>query len=153
MIFHCFKAELSKMSIIRFGFSFHYKNWFTCCLFTLIFTPLLKFKSFSLLFYSSFSLFISTLLLLQLGELVKRIEQELAEAKSAVKEKEIIYENCVKTVSSLEKSIKEHDNNRESRLKDLEKKIKSFKTQVQSSLKDLKVCLIGSCLLFATSLS
>ncbi|XP_028797839.1 structural maintenance of chromosomes protein 2-1-like isoform X2 [Neltuma alba] len=74
----------------------------------------------------------------KLGELVKKIEQELAEAKSAVKEKQIIYENCVKAVSSLEKSIKEHDNNRESRLKDLEKKIKSFKSQMQSSLKDLK---------------
>ncbi|XP_028801071.1 structural maintenance of chromosomes protein 2-1 [Neltuma alba] len=74
----------------------------------------------------------------KLGELVKKLEQELAEAKSAVKEKQIIYENCVKTVSSLEKSIKEHDNNRESRLKDLEKKIKSFRSQMQSSLKDLK---------------
>ncbi|KAK4285164.1 hypothetical protein QN277_001899 [Acacia crassicarpa] len=74
----------------------------------------------------------------KLGELVKKIEQELADAKSAVKEKQIIYENCVKTVSSLEKSIKEHDNNRESRLKELEKKIKSFKSQMQSSLKDLK---------------
>ncbi|XP_054814722.1 structural maintenance of chromosomes protein 2-1-like [Prosopis cineraria] len=74
----------------------------------------------------------------KLGELVKKIEQELAEAKSAVKEKKIIFENCVKTVSLLEKSIKEHDNNREGRLKDLEKKIKSFKSQMQSSLKDLK---------------
>lgn len=72
---------------------------------------------------------------------MKKIEQELAEAKSAVKEKQFAYENCVKTVSSLEKSIKEHDNNRESRLKGLEKKIKSIKSQMQSSLKDLKVCL------------
>ncbi|XP_061373397.1 structural maintenance of chromosomes protein 2-1-like [Gastrolobium bilobum] len=74
----------------------------------------------------------------KLAELVKKIEQELEEAKSAVKEKQLFYEDCVKTVSSLEKSIKEHDNNRESRLKDLEKKIKSIKSQMQSSLKDLK---------------
>ncbi|KAJ1388615.1 RecF/RecN/SMC, N-terminal [Sesbania bispinosa] len=74
----------------------------------------------------------------KLGELVKKIEQELEEAKSSVKEKQTLYEDCVKTVSSLEKSIKEHDNNRESRLKALEKKIKSIKSQMQSSLKDLK---------------
>jgi len=72
---------------------------------------------------------------------VKKIEQELNEAKSAVKDKELLYEDCVKTVSSLEKSIKDHDKNRESRLKGLEKKIKSIKSQMQSSLKDLKVCL------------
>ncbi|KAF7824844.1 structural maintenance of chromosomes protein 2-1-like [Senna tora] len=75
----------------------------------------------------------------KLGELVKKIEQELTEAKSAINEKQLLYENCVKTVSLLEKSIKEHDNNRESRLKNLEKKIKSNKSQMQSSLKDLKV--------------
>ncbi|CAI8607534.1 unnamed protein product [Vicia faba] len=75
----------------------------------------------------------------KLGELVKKLEQELLEAKSAVKEKELLYKNCVKTVSSLEKSIKEHANNRETRLKGLEKKIKSIKSQMQSSSKDLKV--------------
>ncbi|TKY68122.1 Structural maintenance of chromosomes protein 2-1 [Spatholobus suberectus] len=74
----------------------------------------------------------------KLGELVKKIEQELNEAKSTVKDKQILYEDCIKTVSSLEKSIKEHGNNRESRLKGLEKKIKSIKSQMQSSLKDLK---------------
>lgn len=42
-------------------------------------------------------------------------------------------------VSVLEKSIKEHDNNREGRLKDLEKKIKAIKVQIQSASKDLKV--------------
>lgn len=72
---------------------------------------------------------------------MKKIEQELVEAKAAVKEKELLYKNCVKTVSSLEKLIKEHDNNRETRLKGLEKKIKSIKSQMQSSSKDLKVYL------------
>ncbi|CAL0303430.1 unnamed protein product [Lupinus luteus] len=74
----------------------------------------------------------------KLGELVKKIEQELEEAKSATKEKQLLYEDCVKTVKALEKSIKDHDNNRERRLKDLEKKIKSIKSQMQSSSKDLK---------------
>ncbi|CAJ1978139.1 unnamed protein product [Sphenostylis stenocarpa] len=74
----------------------------------------------------------------KLGESVKKIEQELNEAKSTVKEKQLLYEDCVKTVSSLEKSIKDHDKNRGSRLKGLEKKIKSIKSQMQSSLKDLK---------------
>ncbi|CAK8561036.1 unnamed protein product [Lathyrus sativus] len=74
----------------------------------------------------------------KLEELVKKIEQELVEAKSAVKEKELLYKNCVKTVSSLEKSIKEHNKNRESRLKGLEKMIKSIKSQMQSSSKYLK---------------
>lgn len=50
-----------------------------------------------------------------------------------------MYENCVSAVSVLEKSIKEHDNNREGRLKDLEKKIKAIKVQIQSASKDLKV--------------
>ncbi|KAE9617320.1 hypothetical protein Lal_00034727 [Lupinus albus] len=74
----------------------------------------------------------------KLGELVKKIEQELEEAKYATKEKQLLYEDCVKTVKSLEKSIKDHDNNRERRLKDLEKMIKSIKSQMQSSSKDLK---------------
>lgn len=74
----------------------------------------------------------------KLGELVKRIELELEEAKSAAKEKQLIYENCVNTVSLLEKSIKEHGDNREGRLKDLEKKIKAVKSQMQSSSKALK---------------
>ncbi|KAJ0043677.1 hypothetical protein Pint_17204 [Pistacia integerrima] len=74
----------------------------------------------------------------KLGEMVKKIEQELEEAKAAAKEKQVLYENCVSTVSMLEKSIKEHDNNREGRLKDLEKKIKAVKVQMQSASKDLK---------------
>lgn len=76
----------------------------------------------------------------KLGELVKRIEQELEEAKAAAKGKELEYKDCVNAVSLLEKSIKEHDNSREGRLKDLEQKIKATKSKLQSCLKDLKVC-------------
>ncbi|KAF5731061.1 structural maintenance of chromosomes protein 2-1-like [Tripterygium wilfordii] len=74
----------------------------------------------------------------KLGEMVKSIEKDLEAAKSAAKEKQVLYEKCVSIVSLLEKSIKEHDNNREGRLKDLEKKIKVIKSQMQSASKDLK---------------
>ncbi|CAK9170711.1 unnamed protein product, partial [Ilex paraguariensis] len=74
----------------------------------------------------------------KLGELVHKIELELAEAKSSAQEKQISYENWVSKVSLLEKSICEHANSRESRLKDLEKKIKAIKVQMQSASKDLK---------------
>ncbi|OVA02199.1 RecF/RecN/SMC [Macleaya cordata] len=74
----------------------------------------------------------------KLGELVKKIKQELEEAKLGAKEKQLLYESCLSTVSLLEKSIKEHANKRESRLSDLDKKIKTIKAQMQSSSKDLK---------------
>lgn len=75
----------------------------------------------------------------KLGELVKKIEQELEEANSRVKEKQVAYNDCVSMVLMLEKSIKEHDNNREGRLKDLQKKIKAIKSEVQLASKELKV--------------
>ncbi|KAI3517569.1 hypothetical protein L1887_16784 [Cichorium endivia] len=74
----------------------------------------------------------------KLSEMVKRIEQELAEAKSAVNEKQELYKKCVTEVTTLEKSIKDHSSNREHRLKDLEKKIKEMKKNMQSASKDLK---------------
>ncbi|KAF3619865.1 Structural maintenance of chromosomes protein 2-1 [Capsicum annuum] len=74
----------------------------------------------------------------KLGELVKKLEQELGEAKSGIEEKKLVNESCLAKVSYLEKSIHEHAGNRESRLKDLEKKVKTIKSQMQSALKDLK---------------
>ncbi|KAJ4836235.1 Structural maintenance of chromosomes protein 2-2 [Turnera subulata] len=74
----------------------------------------------------------------KLAEAVKKLEEELEEAKSSLKEKQVLYDKCVSSVSALEKSVKEHDNNREGRLKDLEKKIKAIKARMQSALKDLK---------------
>lgn len=74
----------------------------------------------------------------KLGELVKKIEKELGEAKSAAKEKLLLHENRVATVLVLEKTIREHCNSREGRLKALENNIKGMKTQLQSALKDLK---------------
>ncbi|KAH7855805.1 hypothetical protein Vadar_029159 [Vaccinium darrowii] len=74
----------------------------------------------------------------KLSEHVKRIEQELSEAKSAANEKQLLHEKCKATVSMLEKSIHEHANNRDGILKDLEKKIKDYKAKVQSESKHLK---------------
>ncbi|KAF5946861.1 hypothetical protein HYC85_017089 [Camellia sinensis] len=74
----------------------------------------------------------------KLCELVKRIGQELLEAKSAASEKQLLCDECITTVSLLKKSICENTNNRDVRLKDLEKKIKAIKAQVQSASKDLK---------------
>ncbi|KAK4837410.1 hypothetical protein QYF36_005206 [Acer negundo] len=74
----------------------------------------------------------------KLSEVIKKIEQELEEAKSAAKEKQLLFEECISTVSMLEKTIREHDNNREGRLKDFEKKIKAVKVKMQSGSKDLK---------------
>ncbi|TYI35474.1 hypothetical protein ES332_A03G078900v1 [Gossypium tomentosum] len=74
----------------------------------------------------------------KLAEMVKSIEQELELARSTVKEKQILYEKLVSTVSELEKSIRNNDNNREGRLKDLERKIKATKAKMQSASKDLK---------------
>ncbi|KAI7754399.1 hypothetical protein M8C21_024471 [Ambrosia artemisiifolia] len=72
------------------------------------------------------------------SETVKKIEQELAEAKSAVSEKDALHKECVTEVATLEKSIYDHANNRERILKDIEKKIKTVKTKMQSASKDLK---------------
>ncbi|XP_068669506.1 structural maintenance of chromosomes protein 2-1-like [Aristolochia californica] len=74
----------------------------------------------------------------KLAELVKKIEEELEEAKTEAKEKQLLYAKYVSTVSSLEKSIHDHGKNRESRLRDLDKKIKVAKSQMQSVSKDLK---------------
>ncbi|CAL9130422.1 unnamed protein product [Musa acuminata var. zebrina] len=75
----------------------------------------------------------------KLGELVKKIEEDLEEAKLRVKEKQLQHKNSILIVSTLEKSIKENGNQRETRLKDLEKKIKLLKSDMQSALRQLKV--------------
>ncbi|CAO2825723.1 unnamed protein product [Amaranthus hypochondriacus] len=74
----------------------------------------------------------------KLGEIVKKIEQDLSDARTSLKEKQVAYQNGVERVSSLEKSIKDYDKNRGARLKDLEKKIKALKSQMQLASKDLK---------------
>ncbi|KAK4837780.1 hypothetical protein QYF36_008410 [Acer negundo] len=74
----------------------------------------------------------------KLSEVIKKIEQELEEAKYAAKEKQLLFEERVNTMSMLEKTIREHDNNRERRLKDFEKKIKAVKVKMRSGSKDLK---------------
>lgn len=78
---------------------------------------------------------------MQLGELVKKLEQELEEMKLGIKEKQILFGNCVSTISTLEQAIKEHSKHRDTRLKDLEKEIKKIKSKMQSASKELKVIL------------
>ncbi|XP_057523244.1 structural maintenance of chromosomes protein 2-1-like [Amaranthus tricolor] len=74
----------------------------------------------------------------KLGEMVKKIKQDLSDARTSLKEKQVAYQNGVERVSTLEKSIKDYDKNRGARLKDLEKKIKALKSQMQLASKDLK---------------
>ncbi|CAI9097454.1 OLC1v1033885C1 [Oldenlandia corymbosa var. corymbosa] len=74
----------------------------------------------------------------KLGELVKKIEQELEQANSAAKEKKQYYEKCIDKVQSLENSIHHHAGSREKRLKDLEKRIKGIKAEMQSDSNTLK---------------
>jgi structural maintenance of chromosome 2 len=81
---------------------------------------------------------------MQLGNLVKKLEQDLEAAKQVRKEKQMLYDNCSSSIKKLEKSIKDHSSQREARLKDLDKSIKSIKTQMQSASKKLKVCILSS---------
>ncbi|TYH08858.1 hypothetical protein ES288_A07G050300v1 [Gossypium darwinii] len=75
---------------------------------------------------------------LKLAEMIKNIEQELEVANLAVKEKQTLYEKHVSAILQLEKSIRDHENNREGRLKTLERKIKATKSQLLLASKDLK---------------
>ncbi|XP_047058736.1 structural maintenance of chromosomes protein 2-1-like [Lolium rigidum] len=74
----------------------------------------------------------------KLGELVKKLEQELEESNNELTDKQVQYKKCVSTVSELEKTIKTYGSEREGRLKALEMKIKSLKSEMQSMSKQLK---------------
>ncbi|KAJ3698399.1 hypothetical protein LUZ61_002104 [Rhynchospora tenuis] len=74
----------------------------------------------------------------KLGELVKKLEDELEAAKQEEKEKQGNYDNCASSIKKLEKLIKDHGSQRETRLKDLDKKIRSIKNEMQSASKALK---------------
>lgn len=74
----------------------------------------------------------------KLGELVKKIEQDIEETVLRSEEKEHLLQNYVSTVKDLEKLIREHVTHRESMLKDLEKRIKVVKADLQSASKQVK---------------
>ncbi|KAM0926091.1 hypothetical protein ACQ4PT_003913 [Festuca glaucescens] len=74
----------------------------------------------------------------KLGELVKKLEQELEESNNELTDKQVQYKKCVSTVSELEQTIKTYGSEREGRLKALEMKIKSLKSEMQSMSKQLK---------------
>lgn len=73
---------------------------------------------------------------------MKKIDEELRDAKCALEEKKLLHEDCISKVSYLEKSICDHVGSRETRLKDLEKTIKDTRSHMQSALKDLKVGIL-----------
>lgn len=118
MTCHYFRTVLSKMNITRYQLtsSVWIPNPFKLSVGSIIF-----------------------LFAIQLGELVKKLEQELQESKQELKAKQAQYEKSVSTVSELEKTIKTYGSEREGRLKALERKIKSLKSELQSMSKQLKV--------------
>ena len=76
---------------------------------------------------------------MQLSETVKRIKQELEEAKSALIEKQAFYKECVTKVANLENSVQDHASNEDGSLKTREEKIEAVKKKMQSAKKNLKV--------------
>ncbi|PWA67433.1 RecF/RecN/SMC [Artemisia annua] len=74
----------------------------------------------------------------KLSEIVKRINQELEEAKSALIEKQAFYKECVTKVANLENSVQDHASNEDGSLKTREEKIKAVKKKMQSAKKNLK---------------
>ncbi|KAJ6934872.1 hypothetical protein NC651_009764 [Populus alba x Populus x berolinensis] len=71
----------------------------------------------------------------KLGEVVKKIEQELEEAKSAAKEKQILYNECCQCLKNLSKSTIIIE---KASLKTWRETNKATKAQMQSVSKDLK---------------
>ncbi|KAI0510484.1 hypothetical protein KFK09_011086 [Dendrobium nobile] len=74
----------------------------------------------------------------KLGELVRKIEQEIEETKLYGEQKQHLLENYVSNVQELEKLIREHSTHRESMLKELDKRIKILKADLQSASKQMK---------------
>ncbi|GJZ30574.1 structural maintenance of chromosomes protein 2-1 [Tanacetum coccineum] len=66
----------------------------------------------------------------KLSEIVKRINQELEEAKSALTEKQGFYEECVTKVANLEISVQDHANNEDGSLKTRAEKIEAVKKKI-----------------------
>ncbi|GKD69400.1 structural maintenance of chromosomes protein 2 [Tanacetum coccineum] len=74
----------------------------------------------------------------KLSEIVKRIKQELEEAKSALTEKHAFYEESVTKVANLVISVQDHANNEDGSLKTRAEKIEAVKKKMQSAKKNLK---------------
>ncbi|GJW42205.1 structural maintenance of chromosomes protein 2-1 [Tanacetum coccineum] len=74
----------------------------------------------------------------KLSEIVKRINQELEEAKYTLTEKQAFYEECVTKVANLEISVQDHANNEDGSLKTRAEKIEAVKKKMQSAKKNLK---------------
>ncbi|EPS58307.1 hypothetical protein M569_16508, partial [Genlisea aurea] len=74
----------------------------------------------------------------KLSELVKKLEEDLAAAKSTYEEKKLFHQECLESVPRLEKAIRDHAGSREAKLKDLERKVKAVKSEMQIASKKLK---------------
>ncbi|KAH0461507.1 hypothetical protein IEQ34_009082 [Dendrobium chrysotoxum] len=74
----------------------------------------------------------------KLGELVRKIEQEIEETKLYGEQKQHLLEHYVSNVQELEKLIREHATHRESMLKELDRRIKVLKADLQSASKQMK---------------
>ncbi|XP_057838463.2 structural maintenance of chromosomes protein 2-1 [Cryptomeria japonica] len=74
----------------------------------------------------------------KLSELVAGMEKELEMSKIEALTKDELHKTCISRVTTLEKAIKKHSQDRESRLESLDKKIKSVKQQMVSASKELK---------------
>ncbi|XP_078446527.1 structural maintenance of chromosomes protein 2-2-like [Wolffia australiana] len=74
----------------------------------------------------------------KLGEAVKKLEHEVEQVLQEEKKTQLVYKNCVSTVSTLENSIKDHGTHRETRLNDLNTTIKRLKSDLQSASALLK---------------
>ncbi|GJX90098.1 structural maintenance of chromosomes protein 2 [Tanacetum coccineum] len=74
----------------------------------------------------------------KLSEIVKRIKQELEEAKSALTEKHAFYEESITKVANLVISDQDHANNEDGSLKTRAEKIEAVKKKMQSAKKNLK---------------
>ncbi|XP_020571782.1 structural maintenance of chromosomes protein 2-1-like [Phalaenopsis equestris] len=74
----------------------------------------------------------------KLGELVKKLEQEIEETKQCAEQKQHLLEKQVSNVRELENLIREHVTHRERMLKELDKRIKVVKADLQSTSKQMK---------------
>ncbi|CAA6656972.1 unnamed protein product [Spirodela intermedia] len=69
----------------------------------------------------------------KLGEIVKKLEQDLEQLRLGEKKTQMLYDSCVSAVSMLEKSITDHGTHREKRLNDLNNTIKTLKADLHSA--------------------
>ncbi len=76
--------------------------------------------------------------MVQLAEAVVSLTSELQNENKELVKKDEEYQECLKTVEALKKSLKDHGQDQENQLQALEKEIKSLKKHLTSVLKTLR---------------